>query len=332
MGVDSVAVGSDIFPDHNDPIFLEYHERLVRAFGERYDGSLDVDHVDIGSVGCWGEWNTACCGDAEATCESYFPTEDNQHTIIDWYFEYFPNTPLVMLVGGAVEYAASRGAGWRGDCYGDYGMFSSTWNHMEFTYEDAATNPVVGIAWQTAPVQFESCGVMQDWYDLGFDIDLILQKGIEWHMSVFNAKSSPVPEPWRPQVNEWLKRIGYRFVLTELTHTSEAAPGDSLLISSLWENKGVAPVYHPWPLAWRLRSASDEVAAQWTSSADLRDWLPGTHTAEDVVVVPAESAAGSYSLDVGILTEDGAEAHVQIAIEGARDDGWYPVSTVTVLD
>ena len=28
---------------------------------EQYGRSLDIDHVDIGSVGCWGEWNTACC-------------------------------------------------------------------------------------------------------------------------------------------------------------------------------------------------------------------------------------------------------------------------------
>ena len=64
-GVDSVAVGGDIFPDHNNPVFLDYHERLLRAFGERYAGRPEIDHVDIGSVGCWGEWNTACCTGAE---------------------------------------------------------------------------------------------------------------------------------------------------------------------------------------------------------------------------------------------------------------------------
>jgi hypothetical protein len=65
-----------------------------------------------------------------------------------------------MLIGGQVEYATSRGAGWRGDCFGDYGMFSSTWNHMDDSYGPAAADPVVGEAWKTAPVQFEVCGVM----------------------------------------------------------------------------------------------------------------------------------------------------------------------------
>ena len=54
-GVGSIKETDGIFPDYNNPIFLDYHERLIRAFGERYGRSLDIDHVDIGSVGCWGE-------------------------------------------------------------------------------------------------------------------------------------------------------------------------------------------------------------------------------------------------------------------------------------
>ena len=60
-------------------------------------------------------------------------------------------------------------------------MFGPGWNHMVDVYEPAAQDPVIGNAWKTAPVQFEVCGVMQDWYDRGFDIDLILRKGLEWH-------------------------------------------------------------------------------------------------------------------------------------------------------
>jgi hypothetical protein len=329
-GVDSVTVGSDIFPDHNNPVFLDYHERLVKAFGNRYAGTPEIDHVDIGSVGCWGEWNTACCGTSEALCTQYFPTDPNKLRITDWYFQYFPGTPLVMLVGGPVEYAASKGAGWRGDCFGDYGIFDPTWNHMVDVYEPAVQIPLVGSAWKAGPVQFEVCGVMQDWYDLGFNIDLILQKGLDWHMTVLNAKSSPVPAAWRSKVDEFLKRVGYRFVLQELTHATEARPGGSLTVRSLWENKGVAPIYHPWPLAYRLRSSDDLVVASWKSTANLMSWLPGTHEVDEVVTMPASVPAAIYALDVAILTEDAKDAHVEIAIVGKRPDKWYPVSEVTI--
>ena len=332
LGVESVAADDSVFPDHNDPLFLQYHQRLVQAFGDRYDGSADIDHVDIGSVGCWGEWNTSCCSSTVDTCNQYFPTEANQVAIVDWYFDAFPDTPLVMLVGGQVEYATSQGAGWRGDCFGDYGMFSATWNHMDDSYGPAAADPIVGNAWKTAPVQFEVCGVTQEWQDLGYDIDLILQKGLEWHLSVLNAKSSPIPTDWRARVDEFQKRMGYRLVPRQLTHTSEAAPGGALLLHSQWENIGVAPFYHPWPLAYRLRAASDDVVAQWTSAADLRTWLPGAHQAQDVVHLPPTLGAGTYSLDAAILSEDGARAHVKLAIEGVRGDGWYPLSRVQIAD
>ena len=127
-GVGSVPVGGGIFPDYNNPTFLMYHEKLIKAFGDRYAGSPDIDHVDIGSVGCWGEWNMACCQGVEAQCRQYFPLDENQIKITDWYLQYFSRTPLVMLHGGQLKYAVSRGAGWRGDCFGDYGYFSSTWN------------------------------------------------------------------------------------------------------------------------------------------------------------------------------------------------------------
>ncbi len=149
-------------------------------------------------------------------------------------------------------------------------------------------------------------------------------------MTVLNAKSSPVPAAWRSKVDAFLKKVGYRFVLRELTHATEARPGGSLTVRSLWENKGVAPIYHPWPLAYRLRSKTDQVVATWKSAANLMRWLPGSHEVEETVEIPAGVLAATYTLDVGILTEDAKSAHVEIAIEGKRPDKWYSISEVTI--
>ncbi|HEU4686612.1 MAG TPA: DUF4832 domain-containing protein [Nitrospira sp.] len=330
-GVASVPVQGGIFPDYNDPLFLESHEKLLRAFGSRYGGSPDIDHIDIGSIGCWGEWNTACCQGVEAECRRLFPTVENQKKITDWYFTYFPNRPLVMLHGGQLNYAAAKGAGWRGDCFGDYGYFGPDWNHMVHAYPPALEDPVVAEAWRRGPVQLEVCGVMQDWYDKGFDIDRILSKGLEWHVSVLNAKSSPVPAPWRPKVDQFLKRMGYRLVLRELRHISSAAPGGALVVGSRWENVGVAPMYHPRPLAYRLRSGDGRVLREWRSKEDLRRWVPGSPVeVEDRVLLPDDVPAGTYDLDVAILDEEGRFAAVALAISGKLDDGWYRVSRLHI--
>lgn len=330
-GVESVPVSGGTFPDYNDSRFLEAHERLLRAFGARYGHSPDIDHVDIGSIGCWGEWNMACCFGVEARCKQLYPTEDNQRKITDWYFQYFPARPLVMLVGGQLAYATARGAGWRGDCFGDYGYFRSDWNHMDDVYSRKLSDPVVADAWKRGPVQFEVCGVMQDWIDKGFDLDMILQKGLEWHVTVLNAKSSPIPEMWRPRLDEFQKRLGYRLVLREVAHTAEASPGSVIAVQSQWDNVGVAPMYHNRPLAYRLRSEQDEVAAQWVSRARLMDWLPGSPILiQDTLTLAKDLLAGRYHLDVGVLSEDGGTAAVELAIAGKRADRWYPVSTVMI--
>ena len=140
-----------------------------------------------------------------------------------------------------------------------------------------------------------------------------------------------MPAVWRPRIDEFLKKLGYRMVLREMIHTAETSPGGRLLLQSRWENVGVAPFYHPWPLAYRLRSSLDQVVAQWVSPAKLMRWLPGrSHVVTDEETVPEKVPAGTYSLDVAILNEDGRSAHVDLAIEGKRADRWYPVSSVTI--
>jgi hypothetical protein len=91
-----------------------------------------------------------------------------------------------------------------------------------------------------------------------------------------------------------------------------------------------APIYHTWPLAYRLRSNVDKVVATWRSAADLKRWFPGHHEVEEVVVVPGDVPAGTYHLDLAILSADGKTAHVVLAIEGKRQDKWYPISNVTI--
>lgn len=330
-GIATVRTSSGPFPDYNNPIFLDYHERLIQAFGQRYAGSPDINHVDIGSVGCWGEWNTACCENVKELCGRYYPTEENQRRITDMYFKYFPNTPLIMLIGGQPKYAVERGAGWRGDCFGDYGMFSATLNHMDHVYGPAVQDPAIGNAWKRGPVHLEVCYFMKDWYERGYDINKILRKALEWHASVINAKSSPVPTDWRVTVDEFLKRLGYRIVMRELKHPWEITRDGHLTLVSQWENVGVAPMYHHWPLAYRLRSQSNQTVAQWTSRADPMQWLPGArHEVKDVVVIPRDIPPDVYFLDVGILDGEDGSPHVALGIEGRQLDLWYAVSKVLV--
>ncbi len=303
-----------------DPRYAEHFGDMVRDFGGRYDGHPILESVDLSIVGAWGEG----AGSAQLT-------QRTREALVDSYIEAFAKTHLIMLLTDEKtnRYGLSRrDLGWRVDCLGDVGGFSPTWCHMYDYYPQAIINFGMNDAWKQAPVTLEVCWVMQHWKDKGWDVDYIIDQSLKWHISSFNAKSSPVPEAWEPHVNRWLKRMGYRFVLRKFTYPATVKQGGKLAFTSWWENKGVAPCYRPFRLALRLRESERTVLL--ATKADLRSWLPGDNLYDDAVVIPADTAPGQYHLDVGILDERFDEPAVKLAIDGRRPDGWYELGNVKV--
>lgn len=317
--------GKSWMPDHSDPLFLEKQGALVKALGERYDGRPDIDHVDIGSMGRWGEWHTSGTG-------MPMPPFEVKQQIVDWYLAAFKQTPLVMLIGDAeaLEYAVSQGAGWRADCLGDMGGFSKTWNHMDF-YPKQLKKANAEQAWQTAPVCFETCWTMQFWQDKGWDVKHILDFALKMHCSVVNNKSSAIPKDWWPAVNEFQKKMGYRLVLRRLEHPSAIGPGNELALSMAWENVGVAPLYREYPLAVQL-VAGEKVAAQAELHANLKEWLPGEHQLSARVAIPADVTPGTYRIRLAFLDPRTKAPKLKLAIAGVDEEGWYWLSEVSVTD
>jgi len=354
--------GSTFWPDVRDATFQAEHARLVNALADRYDGHPGVDHVDIGSVGCWGEWNTACLTDGGGLIEVYRPADDAERNdiaaaykqLIEDFTAAFDVTPVVMLgigSGGGREldiffHAMEGRAGWRVDCWGDWDMFSSTWSHQGDAYPDMIANatalyPEFPDVWQHAPVQLEVCGVMSDWLARGYTTDApggevykTFQWALEQHASVLNAKSSAVPSEYVASVEELLTENGYRYVVDSLNHASVIAPGGTVSFISTWSNIGVAPIYLRRTLTYRLRGSNRTVVFE--SPQDVRTWLPGTWDVIDSFPVPADLPVGDYTVELALLDRPGVNPTTQplvpiwLGIEGRDDDGWYEISELTV--
>ncbi len=293
---------------------------MVRALGQRYDGSPDLESVDLSIVGAWGEG-----------AGSEMLTEPTREALVNAYLEAFPRTPLVMLLTDAKTngYGISkRNVGWRVDCLGDMGGFSPTWSHMLDYYPEGIIQFGMRDAWRKGPVSLEVCWVMQTWKDKGWDVDYIIDQSLKWHISSFNGKSSPVPEEWKPNVERWLKKMGYRFVLRKFTYPAEVAPLGKIAFTSWWENKGVAPIYHQFPLALRLKGGSASHIL--LTAADIRQWLPGDNLYDGAVFVPAGLAPGEYDLQLGLVDPQTREPKVKLAIAGIQPDGWYTMGKIRV--
>jgi hypothetical protein len=316
-------------PDLDDPVVKAAHTRLLRALGERYDGHPDLDYIDIGSVGLWGEWHFSSTRVIPGGEQVPMPSEARRIEIVDEYRKYFPKTPKLMLIGDepGLTYAVAHGCGWRADCFGDMGGFSPTWSHMANAYRQELAAARAGEAWKQAPVAWESCWDMRKWVDEGWDLRSIFDYGLELHGSYLNNKSAPIEEAWLPEINRFLRKMGYRLVLRRLEHPASTAVS-VLSFSMEWDNVGVAPPYHDYVVAFRLSNAGlSEVLA---TGLSVDGWLPGRHHCSFMTFLPRSLPPGQYTLSVALVDPVTKLPAVNLAIAGRTADGWYPVSAVEV--
>ena len=330
--------------DPEDPRYVHYFGGMIKALGDRYDGHPDLESVDVSFIGYWGEG-----------AGGHLLTDVTRCALINAYLDHFKKTPLIFqpLNGDAPDPAVLvkgvpiaaywpdgrnngtgpeiRHLGWRIDCLGDLG-FRPGWCHMLDLYPREIVRSGMGEAWKKAPVAMEICGTFGSWkerhqYDQE-DVKYIFEQALKWHVSTFNAKSSPVPEEWMPLVDDWLKKMGYRYVLRRFTFPSRVQPNGRIAFTSWWENKGVAPIYKDYRFAIRLSNS------EWTqvmvTDADLHTWLPGDIVYDDRVFLPHDMPEGAYDLEIAIVSPQTFEPAVKLAISGIDDEGWYSIGSILV--
>lgn len=303
-------------PDFSDPLYFKYWSALVEEAGRRYDGHPDLDSVDISTVGYWGEgWS------------DYMPEFAVQKKLIDVYLKAFRHTRLLMNFDEpeALAYGTSQGAGWRFDCWGN---MHKGWSEMLDSYPEQIARTGIADVWRTAPVSMETCGVPESWRRDGFDVDYIISEALRWHVTTVNLKSSAIPDAWKPKFEDFERRMGYRFALRRAEWNDTVRAGQALGLTTWWVNEGVAPLYQPFVLAFRLRSAGSSVILR--TDVDLRKWLPGDAVFEDPLFVPQDLAAGTYELSVAMLDPYTLQPGIRLGIEGRGNDGWYKLGNLQV--
>ncbi len=315
-----------------DPRYLQHFGGLIRELGKRYDGHPDLESIDGALIGAWGE--------GEGTD---LLADVTMKALVDAYVDNFKKTPILTMLydGESNRYALSKAnVGYRGDCLGDsrdgapcFGDFkdfdSGSWSHMLDLYPRQIICSGMQDAWMKAPVSFEVCWVVSHWLDMGWDIDYIIAQSLKWHISTFNAKSSPIPAVWKDKVDRWLKRMGYRLALRRFTYPETVEAGGSMEYSCWIENSGVAPCYKPFRFALRLMNEKD--ARVFTTDADILKWLPGDSVHDGSLVIPADMPEGIYEMQAGIIDGAAMEPRVKLAMEGLQQDGWYSLGNIRVL-
>jgi len=278
--------------------------------------------VDMAIVGAWGEG-----GGTE------FLEPDKIKRIIDAYIDNFKITPLQALLHDpkSIQIIKDRKEtiGFRVDCLGDMGGFhGDEWSHMLDFYPENIINFQMGDAWEKAPVVFEACWHMNDWFLQGWDIDYIINESLKWHISSYNSKGTIVPEPWKSNVERWVKKMGYRFELRKIEFDSVVKKGQNLGVSALWANVGVAPIYQNYKIVIRLVNA--DCIYTYYSKEDIRSWLPDMDILwEENFAIQEELPSGEYELEIGIETGIIEIGNIKLAIAEEKD-GYYCMGEIKV--
>jgi len=288
-------------PDYADPLYLKKHGAFLRALGERYDGHPDVEFLDIGSYGIWGEWHTP----------HPVPLEVRRQ-IVDFYLGAFRRTPLVSMSDDAeiLAYALSKGTGFRRDGVG------SPWHEQNWIgskkyagVKDFAT------AWERAPVVFEWYGDYDYLKSRGWPFDRAVRFMLDNHVTLINDNVGKVPDAERPLLEGLARRSGYRFVLREVSFPARATRGGRIEVRLKWSNVGVGRLYRPHLLALILLDGAGKEAHRAKGAADPGRWLPGDHAVAERLEIPRALPAGTYTLGLALVDAATGRPAIRLACD-----------------
>lgn len=344
--------------DYKNPILKKNLRRFIKAMGERYNNNNNILRLDVGLIGTWGEWNLASqMGYQQPTLGHHGYNTKDLIPYIKLMQKTFPNKQLSIDLTSTDDeitgYATARGIGWRADCIGDW---QPGWNHMEDGYpntiqhilgngytNNSHADPDFLNRWKQAPVDFEVCQNLDYWAqnDTIYTIENVKKTfdfALDSHASLFNLKSGNVPIIYKDLVNDFIKKLGYRFEISSVEISSRFKPASPITIASTWRNTGVAPSYNNYPVVWRLRNNDDHIVTYFATDNDIRTWLPASTRDSDAPKynqvntfnLPSDIKPGNYKLDVALVEPSSTTAKVKLGIDGITNDNWYYIDTINI--
>lgn len=303
-------------PDYADPLYLKKHGAFLKALGERYDGHPDVEFLDIGSYGIWGEWHT----------RHPVPFEIRRQ-IVDFYLAAFRRTPLVFMSDDAeiLAYALSKGTGFRRDGVG------SVWHEQNWIgSKKYAAVKDLATAWERAPVVFEWYGPYDYIKSRGWPFDRAVKFMLDNHVTLINDNLERVPDGEMASLQRLVRLSGYRFVLREVSFPARAGRGTRPEVRMKVSNVGVGRLYRPHSLVLVLLNAAGKEAHRVKGAADPGRWLPGDHAVAERLEIPRTLPAETYTLGLALVDPATGRPAIRVACDAPETDRIHALGPLRV--
>jgi hypothetical protein len=337
-------------PVFDDPVFLEKLENFLKTFTARYDVKSWLRYVDIGSIGDWGEGHTHSGSRLEYGFEL-------RKFHIDLHLKYFKKTQLVISDDYVYSisdlenrdklhrYILKRGISYRDDSplvNGYVRGYADTYTvrSPEF-FEDV---------YRKTPTVFE----LQHYHNVKRDGNWKVKEGSS--LSKY-ASGKTGPDFFRGAMdllhatyigyhgdaNEWLtenpdltvellNRCGYWYFLHRVKIPKELKSGEICNIQMDWENRGVAPAYHPYHLKIRFDGPNIEDIEL---GAGNQKWMPkpsgGIYPETYPISIPKTLQPSQYKLKFKLYSnEEERDVFTALDPELLEEENFYLVTEVNV--
>lgn len=267
---DKYSGGPSFEPDFSDPIYLEKLENFLAAAAARYDGDPNVDFIDIGTLGMWGEGHTW-----HGTNTRYPYDVLLKH--IELHTRHFKRARLVINDNHLdqdwgdprlLQYCLAHNMGMRNDsvcCLGPQTPFRDNTLHMARAF------------WMTGPVVVETGHYGQTRAKGGWNSEFMVRAVKELHASYCSIHWWPCEflDAERDAIVEVNHILGYRLRLESAEWPDTLRPGEPWTFKAKWLNTGVAPLYEDAFPALTLKDAAGGIAGVFVDeSMNLRRVLP----------------------------------------------------------
>ena len=328
-------------PDYYDPLFLEYLEKFIRAYAEKYDNDPRIEYVDLGSYGCWGEGHTSC-----GSMRTGFFDMHRKHAYL--HAKYFKKKPILMnddfvnqIEGNSREhiisdtklktdvrdYCLSLGMGIRDD------SILAGPDKYERDYHTVSTPELFDQFYMQAPVDVEGGHITTYSFEDGKGGFRFLDAARRTHATY--AGFHGYIEEWLEKnyfLTEYLaNRLGYWYFINSISHNNCTDSGVKLRVDMEWENKGYGLCYTPYALEFRF---SNSRASYQCLACDFDNMAFMSESVTPVPVwveLPGGMPAGVYDVSVRVVEGD-LPIKLGIKAEYMDSDGFYKLSQITILE
>lgn len=310
--------GKGFSPDYSNPLFISYHENVIKALGGRYGRDGFIAFIELGSLGHWGEWHTR-------SDISPLPPEDIRDIYVLHYSSAFPGIHLLMRRPFTIARDLKLGL------YNDMtGSFEPTtewldWINHGGDYLPGETNTIVPMpkGWELAPIGGEQTSVVSDEVMYGSDLETTLNLLKQSH-TTFIGPGGPYDVisggPLQDGIDTVLSTIGYRLYISRVELPDVVRFQDSVDIGIDFYNSGIAPFYYPWNVNLYLFNESDTIINTYPLPVDIRKIVPGQAYPVSFTLPVNGLASGKYTLGLAVIDPLTGAPGVRFANKNERDD------------